>query len=207
MRLFRAAWVASLSIASLTTCLAACGGDEGASTEGGSGQAAGAAPTISGLTFTPDTIPVGVATAVTIRFDYEDAEGDAKAIRIALTQDGVQPSESTVPMDDAAGVKAGPTGVVLTLTPPLAGELAFSITVLDEAGHASNALTGALQVVVEGGATSSVSSSNVSVSSSDVSASSSTSSVSTSSSSVATGAGGSGGAGAATGSGGAGASG
>ena len=110
----------------------------------GCGGADGAAPVISNLTYSPMTVPVGQLTTIMGSFDFTDPDGDTSDIDISVMQGGQTQKLAAAKIQNSAGIKMGKLQVAVALLAPTAGAAQFAVTVVDEAGHTSNALTGSV---------------------------------------------------------------
>ena len=126
-----------------TACMQALAGYQTAGQCGGT-AAINHSPVISALTFSPTTVTVGQSSMVMASFMFSDIDGDVKESHTSLTT----PSGDTQMFDptplSASGAKTGTISATLTLTLPTAGKYVFVITLVDEAGNESNAVTGTL---------------------------------------------------------------
>jgi hypothetical protein len=123
------------ALALVLLCTAGCGGEE-TDTE---------APSISDLTYSPQTVPVGEATVVSGTFSFEDPDGDVLGALIAMTPPGGETQE--LPRADiprAAGVTAADVMLQVLVNAQIAGRYEFEVWVEDEAGNESNRLEGAV---------------------------------------------------------------
>ncbi len=111
--------------------LAAAGGASG-------GPGPGEAPVISNLILHPIVAGVEGTAFIPIEFDYQDADGDIVSVAVRAPD---APALNTLP--DVAGRKSGHTGFSQSIFRPSRGTpLIVTVSVNDQAGHLSNALTG-----------------------------------------------------------------
>jgi hypothetical protein len=115
------------------TMLAACTDDPGT------------APTISNLTFDPETVIAGQQVTVTGTFTFDDADGDLAQLGVDVTMP--DQTNQRLPMTDVRGVgetTRGTLGFQMTLVPPAVGDYQFELFLTDEEEHESNRLAGVL---------------------------------------------------------------
>lgn len=113
--------------------LAACADDDGT------------APAIANLTAAPLTAAVGATTTINGTLAFTDPDGDLAAIAITVTlPDGTTQELPASPVQGVTTQTEGTVTWALLLMPPAAGRYDLAISLLDEADHASNALTTAI---------------------------------------------------------------
>lgn len=114
---------------------------------GGCSEDGGDTPTISALSYGPDTIPVGVQSAIQGTLRFEDPDADLTQLGAAVTlPDGSVQALPLTALQGYAGQAAGQVTLTLALVPPVAGRYGFEVWVVDAQEHASNRLRGTLQV-------------------------------------------------------------
>ena len=101
----------------------------------------GTAPTISNLTFSPSSLPVGQQTTIsgTLAFSDPDGDLDQLGVEITLPDQSVQ----ALPLTDLQNVGTMTDGSIawaLIVAPPSAGSYKMSLWITDIDGHASNRL-------------------------------------------------------------------
>jgi hypothetical protein len=107
----------------------------------------GDAPTISTLTYGPDTIAPGVQSTISGTLSFADPDADLTQLGVALTlPDGHVQQLPLTTLQGYTGQAAGQVTLTLALVPPSAGAYAFEVWVLDAQDHASNRLSGTLHV-------------------------------------------------------------
>ena len=115
----------------LVTCLAlvACASDDST------------APTISNLSYSPMSLPVGMQTTISGTIAFNDPDGDLEQLGAEITlPDG---SKQTLPMTNLQNVGTmtdGSIGWALIVVPPSAGTYHMSLWITDADGHTSNKL-------------------------------------------------------------------
>jgi hypothetical protein len=111
------------------------------------GGATNGAPTITNLTYTPQTTPAGVDTIYDVAFDF-DTNADVTTIELAILNSPAGPSKTPqdFPITGAAGVKHGTINAKLDITFQTPGSYELGIDVLDATQKASNQLTGVITV-------------------------------------------------------------
>src|SRR5687767_12431845 len=113
----------------LCLALAACTSDDSS------------APTISNLTASPGTVPVGQQTTISGTFAFEDPDGDLDQLGAAITLP--DQSKQQLAMTDLANVGSmtdGTLGWALIVVPPAAGTYKLELWITDAVGHESNRL-------------------------------------------------------------------
>lgn len=131
------------ALITLLTTLGAVACDDGGDDDGGD---MGTAPSLSALSFDPDSIPSGTATVVTGRVTFADPEGDVDTLHVRLT---IGETVQVVDPIDIMGVDDIETGEVLfqlVLQPPVVMPLAIDVWLVDLAGHESEPLSGQIAV-------------------------------------------------------------
>ena len=115
-------------------CFLACGG--GSTT-----------PSISNITYTPQTAPAGTDTIFDVTFDF-DSSIDVTTIEFELLNSPAGPSKTPqdFPINGAAGVHNGTINAKLDITFQTPGTYEFGIDVLDANQKPSNQLTGVITV-------------------------------------------------------------
>jgi hypothetical protein len=107
----------------------------------------GTPPEISALTYTPDTVTVGVASTVTGSIAFDDVDGDLSRLNVELIGPDSQlhsiPSANITALGD---LKTGTLPFQMVFGPPTAGDYTFNIWISDDAGNDSNKLDGLLTV-------------------------------------------------------------
>ena len=99
------------------------------------------APTISNLTFSPSSLPVGQQTTVSGNFGFTDPDGDLDQLGVEVTLP--DQSKQSLPMTDLQNVGTMTDGSIawaLIIAPPAAGTYGMSLWITDADGHASNHL-------------------------------------------------------------------
>ena len=123
-----------LAAASLTL---GCGSD--------SDEDRGAAPEISALTFSPDTIPVGMQSTISGTFTFSDPDADVQNLHILVTLPSGQKQELPGgPVSGASGHTSAAANFALFLAPPEAGAHGFELWVTDAKKNESNRLIGTI---------------------------------------------------------------
>lgn len=114
--------------------LLACGG--GSST-----------PSITNMTYTPQTAPAGSDTVFDVAFDFDTTQ-DVTTIEFVLLNSPAGPSKTPqdFPINGAQGVKNGTINAKLDITFQTPGSYEFGLDVLDASQKASNQLTGVITV-------------------------------------------------------------
>lgn len=113
----------------LCTTLAACASDDTT------------APTISNLTFSPASLPVGQQTTVSGTVAFTDPDGDLDQLGVEVTLP--DQTKQTLPMTDVQNVGTMTEGTLswaLIIAPPSAGTYRISIWITDADKHESNHL-------------------------------------------------------------------
>lgn len=107
----------------------------------------GNTPTISNLTYTPQTAPAGADTIFDMAFDFDTAV-DVTTIEFELLNSPAGPSKTPqdFPINNAQGVHNGTVNAQLDITFQTPGTYEFGIDVLDANHKASNQLTGVITV-------------------------------------------------------------
>ena len=125
-RLFSSAFAAALSIA--------CSGGV-------------KSPTISNLTYSPQTSTANVETVYDMTFDF-DTSVDVTSIEFVLINSPAGPSKTPqdFPINGATGVRSGSLDAKLDVTFTTPGTYEFGLDVLDANQVASNQLTGVITV-------------------------------------------------------------
>jgi hypothetical protein len=98
-------------------------------------------PTISNLTFSPSTLPVGVQTTISGTIAFSDPDGDLDQLGVELTLP--DQSKQMLPLTDLQNVGTMTEGSIawaLIAAPPAAGAYRMSLWITDVDGHASNRL-------------------------------------------------------------------
>ncbi|UFS70102.1 hypothetical protein LPW11_19780 [Geomonas sp. RF6] len=128
----------------LAFALAGCGGGGG-----GAGQtAAGTAPAIFNLQYTPNATTVNTVTSVGWRFDFSDPDGDVSTGTYTVyNPSGAQVFSKTItltiPSGKTVGTYNGTTTNVMFLTP---GTYTARMYLTDSAGSDSNSLTATFNI-------------------------------------------------------------
>lgn len=122
--------------AALLSCLAlvACASDDN-----------GAVPTITNLTLSQTTLPVGQQTTVSGTVAFEDPDGDLMELGVELTLPDT--SKQTLPMTPLQNIGTMTSGTIawsLIIAPPSAGTYGMELWTVDANGNASNRLDAAL---------------------------------------------------------------
>lgn len=117
----------------MSTCLlAACASDDN-----------GTAPTISNLTLSPSTLPVGQQTTINGSLGFSDPDGDLVDLGVELTLP--DQSKQTLPMTALQNVGTMTNGSIawaLIVVPPTAGTYRLALWIVDANGNESNRLDG-----------------------------------------------------------------
>ena len=116
----------------LCLALAACASDDDT-----------AAPTISNLTASPSSLPVGQQTTVSGTVMFSDPDGDLDQLGVEVTLP--DQSKQALPMTDLQNVGTMTEGTIawaLIVVPPSAGRYDMKIWVTDAEGDPSNQLMG-----------------------------------------------------------------
>jgi hypothetical protein len=101
----------------------------------------GSAPTISALTATPSTAPVGEMTTITGMVDFADEDADVMELNVAVRlPDGTRQELPGTDIAMAGGLPAGRVSYVVLLRPPVAGHYVLEVSVRDTNGNESNVL-------------------------------------------------------------------
>lgn len=128
----------SVAVAALLLSVAACGEESSDST--------GAAPTISELTLTPDTITVGTATRLDGQLQFEDADADVRFLAVEL-RPAVGPAQRLPDVAVQGSAAAGRVDFLLMLQVPAPAEVKIAVWLVDAEENESNTLEA--QVVAE----------------------------------------------------------
>lgn len=99
------------------------------------------APTISNLTFSPSSLPVGQQTTVSGNFGFTDPDGDLDQLGVEVTLP--DQSKQSLPMTDLQQVGTMTDGTIawaLIIAPPSAGTYHLSLWITDGDGNTSNHL-------------------------------------------------------------------
>jgi hypothetical protein len=99
------------------------------------------APTISNLTASPATLPVGTQTTVSGTVTFSDPDGDLEQLGVEVTLP--DQSKQTLPMTNLQNVGTMTDGTIawaLIVVPPAAGPYKMSLWITDADGHTSNHL-------------------------------------------------------------------
>ena len=99
------------------------------------------APTISNLTYSPSSLPVGQQSTISGMLAFSDPDGDLDQLAIEVTLP--DQSKQTLPMTDLQNVGTmtdGQIGWALIIVPPAAGAYHMSLWITDAEGNASNHL-------------------------------------------------------------------
>lgn len=108
---------------------------------------AGTAPTISNLTYNPTQATIGEATTYTGTLDFSDPDGDLAQVAVSILQpDGAALAVPPVDVQGASGIGAGTVGWAFIMVAAQVGDHTFDVWTTDEAGNASNRLTGTIDV-------------------------------------------------------------
>jgi hypothetical protein len=113
----------------LCALLAACTSDDSS------------APTISNLTLSPSSLPVGQQTTVGGTITFSDPDGDLDQLGVEVTLP--DQSKQTLPMTDVQNVGTMTEGTLswaLIIAPPSAGTYHMSLWITDADAHESNHL-------------------------------------------------------------------
>jgi len=104
-------------------------------------------PSISNLTYSPQTAPAGADTVFAMTFDF-DTTADVTTIEFELLNSPAGPSKTPqdFPITGAQGVSNGTINAQLDITFQTAGTYEFGLDVLDANHKASNQLTGVITV-------------------------------------------------------------
>jgi hypothetical protein len=98
-------------------------------------------PTISNLTFAPNSLPVGQQTTVSGTVMFNDPDGDLDQLGVEVTLP--DQSKQSLPMTDLQNVGTMTDGTIawaLLIAPPAAGAYRMSLWITDIDGHTSNRL-------------------------------------------------------------------
>jgi hypothetical protein len=128
-----------LGCAVLALASVGCGDEESA-------KASGAPPEISTLSYQPSTVAAGQQGTISGTFAFTDPDSDASDFAIRVTSPAGQ--SQTLPPTPASGVSGRESGTVMfafLLNALAGGEYGFELWMIDEAGHESNHLPGAVQ--------------------------------------------------------------
>jgi hypothetical protein len=122
--------------------MSGCGGDDGDS----SGEDSGSAPSIEALSFGPPKVPAGKQSVLTGKFTFHDPDSDADRFAAAIVlPDG---SRQSLPPNKTQGTDGRADGQVeflMAVAPPVAGNYAIELWMVDAADHESNHLDGGLE--------------------------------------------------------------
>ena len=102
-----------------------------------------AAPTISNLTYAPNTMTVGVQTTISGSLDFSDPDGNLDQLAVEVTLP--DQSKQMLPMTDLQNVGTMTEGTIawaLIVVPPSAGRYDMKIWITDVEGDPSNQLSG-----------------------------------------------------------------
>jgi hypothetical protein len=101
------------------------------------GLGPGSAPVISNLVVRPILVLGGGVGTIPIEFDYTDADGDISSVAVRAPD-----SPAVNPLPEAVGKKSGHALVnQSTFLPPAGFPVIVTVSVNDQSGHMSNALT------------------------------------------------------------------
>lgn len=131
------------ALITLLTTLGAVACDDGGDEDGGD---MGTAPSISALSFDPDSIPSGTNTVVTGRVMFADPEGDVDTLHVRLTIGAIEQLVDPIEIMGVDGIETGEVLFQLVLQPPAAMPLDLDVWLVDLAGHESAPLTGQIAV-------------------------------------------------------------
>jgi hypothetical protein len=101
------------------------------------------APTISNMTYSPTSLPVGVQTTITGNVKFTDPDGDLDQLAVEITLPNQ--SKQMLPMVDLQSVGSmtdGSFAWAMIVVPPTAGTYDMSLWVVDASGLESNKLEG-----------------------------------------------------------------
>lgn len=117
--------------------LALCGcGDE---------NAFGTPPSISDLSFSPETITAGEQTQVTGQFTFHDPDGDVAFMAVELRPAGAPAQRiADTPVSGSGGMVDGQVPFTLLIQAAAAGQVDFGVWLIDVNENESNELTGTL---------------------------------------------------------------
>jgi hypothetical protein len=103
------------------------------------------APSISNLTYSPQTVTAGAANIFDVTFDF-DTSSDLTTIEFSLVQSPAGPTKTpqTFPISNAAGIRQGTLDAQLDVTFATPGSYTIGLDVVDDAQRASNQLTGTI---------------------------------------------------------------
>ena len=105
----------------------------------------GTAPTISALTYSPNTATHGVAVTVTGTFMFADEDGDLAELGGEVTlPDQTKMSFAKSNIRAIGDQTTGSLGFQIQVVPPVAGGYKFELFVTDEGDNVSNRLEGTL---------------------------------------------------------------
>jgi hypothetical protein len=105
----------------------------------------GTAPTISTLTYSPNTATHGVTLTVTGSFMFTDEDGDLAELGGGITlPDQTKMTLAKTNIRAIGDQTSGSLGFQLQVTPPVAGAYGFQLFVTDESDNVSNRLDGTI---------------------------------------------------------------
>ncbi|MFT5432338.1 MAG: hypothetical protein ACI9OJ_003037 [Myxococcota bacterium] len=112
------------------------------STVGCAEEDAGSAATISNLSYTPQVVTVGQATAVDSPFDFVGATGGLEAVRATLRAGTESIDTADTPIAGAGTATDGQVAkYTIDLAVPTAGQAEVDVWIVDNSGRESNKLT------------------------------------------------------------------
>ncbi len=126
----------------LAVSVASCGN--------GGGSAGSGTPSISGLSFSPTSVPksAGGSATVTGSIQFTDSGGDIASLNLTvLDSSGRQIAATSNPIQGAAGGTSGQIQGVFQVSTSTAGIFTFNVWIVDSAGARSNTLSATFQVV------------------------------------------------------------
>ncbi|MCB9736431.1 MAG: hypothetical protein H6745_27960 [Deltaproteobacteria bacterium] len=107
----------------------------------------GTAPTVAGLTVTPDHLTAGQVVTLSGSLTFDDPDGDVALLASELvTADGATADGPEAEVAGAAGLRSGTVPFAFALASGAAGTLTLRVWLVDAAGNASNALETTLTV-------------------------------------------------------------
>ena len=103
------------------------------------------APTISNLTYSPAEATIGESTTYTGTLDFSDPDGDLAQVAISILQpNGASLTVPPVDVQGASGIAAGTIGWAFIMVAAVEGDHTFEVWTTDDAGNASNKLSGTI---------------------------------------------------------------
>lgn len=112
------------------------------------GGPSGAAPAATDLSYNPKTTAVGQQTTFSGTFAFADPDGDVLTLNSSLQlPSGQKQNLPSTAVPGAASQRSGTVSFAVALVPPTSGRYDLALWLVDGAGHESNQLNGAIEVV------------------------------------------------------------